>query len=368
MYETILSPVEIGGLTLKNRIVFAPTSLGLKGEELEQKITAIAEGGCAMIIIGDVPVSDRGFFRLSGKKGFAHYKRLCELIHAGGSLACAQLHQSDSDVKGMLRYIPGLLTKKITAEELRHLLNQQTGRYITQLSSQKVSAITSSFGKAAVLAKQAGFDMIQIHGDRMCGSFSSGIYNERTDSYGGSPEKRAHFAVEAVSAVRQALPHMTIEYKLAVRQENPHYGNAGILTEELPVFIPMLEKAGVNSFHVVLADHSSLTDTIPPANHPYFGEEGCFLRYCDCVRKITKLPVCGVGGLTDPDFVEQQLADGRIAYAAMSRQLIADPAWPDKLRSGQKGNIRRCVRCNAECLGGIQKHRGVRCIYDKAEP
>lgn len=171
MYETILSPVEIGGLTLKNRIVFAPTSLGLRGEELEQKITAIAEGGCAMIIIGDVPVSDRGFFSLSGKKGFAHYKRLCELIHAGGSLACAQLHQSDSDVKGMLRYIPGLLTKKITAEELRHLLNQQTGRYITQLSSQKVSAITSSFGKAAVLAKQAGFDMIQIHGDRMCGSF-----------------------------------------------------------------------------------------------------------------------------------------------------------------------------------------------------
>ncbi len=100
---------------------------------------------------------------------------------------------------------------------------------------------------------------------------------------------------------------MTIEYKLAVRQENPHYGNAGILTEELPVFIPMLEKAGVNSFHVALADHSSLTDTIPPVNHPYFGEEGCFLRYCDCVRKITKLPVCGVGGLTDPDFVEQQL-------------------------------------------------------------
>lgn len=111
MYETILSPVEIGGLTLKNRIVFAPTSLGLKGEELEQKITAIAEGGCAMIIIGDVPVSDRGFFRLSGKKGFAHYKRLCELIHAAGSLACAQLHQSDSDVKGMLRYIPACSPK-----------------------------------------------------------------------------------------------------------------------------------------------------------------------------------------------------------------------------------------------------------------
>ena len=68
VYETILSPVEIGGLTLKNRIVFCTDLTGAQGEELEQKITAIAEGGCAMIIIGDVPVSDRGFFSLSGKK------------------------------------------------------------------------------------------------------------------------------------------------------------------------------------------------------------------------------------------------------------------------------------------------------------
>ena len=74
MYETILSPVEIGGLTLKNRIVFAPTSLGLRGEELEQKITAIAEGGCAMIILGDVPVGKHGF-------GQSNYRELL-LIHA----------------------------------------------------------------------------------------------------------------------------------------------------------------------------------------------------------------------------------------------------------------------------------------------
>ena len=112
----------------------------------------------------------------------------------------------------------------------------------------------------------------------MCGSFSSTLYNHRQDEYGGSPENRARFAVEAVSAVRRSLPHIPIDFKLAVRQENPHYGNAGVLEEELDVFVPLLEQAGVTSFHVTLANHGSLTDTIPPASHPQFGAEGCFLN------------------------------------------------------------------------------------------
>ena len=364
MYETIFSTVNLGGLVLKNRIIFAPTTLGLGGEALEEKIRKIAAGGCAMIVIGDVPVSGRGAHSLYGKKGFAHYEKLCEVIHQEGCLACAQLHQSDSNIKGMLKYIPSVLTKRITMEELRPLLNQQVGTYITNMPEQKVSSITSSFGDAAVLAKKAGFDMIQVHGDRMCGSFSSQVFNSRTDSYGGSPENRARFAVEAVSAVRKALPDMPIDYKLAVRQESPHYGNAGVLLEELPVFVPLLEQAGVTSFHVTLANHAKLTDTIPPADHVYFSEEGCFLHYCDVVRKYTKLPLTGVGGLTDPDFIEQQLATGRIDCAAMSRQLLADAQWPDKLMQGQGESIHRCVRCNRECLGGIQQHKGVHCIYD----
>ena len=152
---------------------------------------------------------------------------------------------------------------------------------------------------------------------------------------------------------------------LPVRQEDPHYGNAGVLLSELPVFIPILEKAGVTSFHVTLGDHGSLTDTIPPASHPYFGGEGCFLPYCDEVRRYTKLPVCGVGSLRDPDFVEKALKEGRIDCAAMSRQLIADPDWPKKVSAGRTKEILRCVRCNRDCLGGIQRHEGVHCIYDK---
>lgn len=367
MYETILSPVDYGGMQLKNRIIFSPTTFGLSDEDYFAKIRSIAQGGCAMIIIGDVPVGKSKFEKsLFDRKGFAFYQELTKIAHDADCKICAQLHQTDSNMMAMLKYIPGVLMKKMTPDQLREKLNEEVAPYITGLSQEKIQKIIAGFGKAALLAKQAGFDMVQVHGDRMCGSFSSSVFNHRTDEYGGSAENRARFAVEAVKAVRAAVPEMPIDYKLAVRQENPHYGNAGVLVEELPVFVPLLEKAGVTSFHVTLANHSALENTIPSAKHPYFSEPGCFLKFCDEVRKYTALPLCGVGGLNDPDFVEQQLAGGRIQCAAMSRQLLADPDWVNKLKNGQEKSIHRCIRCNKKCLGGLMAHQGTGCIYDAA--
>ena len=365
MYETILSAVNYGGLQLKTRITFAPTTFGLPDEEYLAEIRRLAEGGCAMLIIGDVPVGKSRFEKtLFDAKGFAFYQQIVEIAHKADCKVCAQLHQSDSNMLAMLKYIPAVLAKKLTPDQLREKLNAEVEPYITKMPKRKIEAILAGFGKAAVLAKQAGFDMVQVHGDRMCGSFSSSIFNHRTDEYGGSAENRARFAVEAVKAVHAAVPEFPIDYKLAVRQENPHYGNAGVLVEELPVFVPLLEQAGVTSFHVTLANHSALENTIPPASHPAFGQPGCFLKFCDAVRQYTRLPLCGVGGLNDPDFVEQQLASGRIQCAAMSRQLLADPEWVNKLQKGQAKTIHRCVRCNKKCLGGLMAHQGTRCIYD----
>lgn len=88
------------------------------------------------------------------------------------------------------------------------------------------------------------------------------------------------------------------------------------------------------------------------------------MKFCDEVRKYTNLPICGVGGLSTPDFIEKQLEDGRITCAAMSRQLIADPDWVKKVATHQETAIRHCVRCNKACLGGMMAHQGVHCIYE----
>ena len=367
MTEMIQTPVNYGGMRLKNRIIFAPTTMGLGEKAYFEKLSEIAAGGCAMIIIGDVPVSEKGFFSLYSKRGAAYYQRLCEVIHRYDCRVCAQLHQSDTHFGGMWKYLPAMMTGKLTRDELKEKMNEGTGDYISALPASEVRAITASFGPAAVQAVRLGCDMVQVHGDRMCGSFSSALFNHRTDAYGGSAVTRARFGVECVSAIRDALPDLPIDYKLAVRQEDPHYGNAGVLLDELGTFVPLLEAAGVTSFHVTLADHSRLEDPIPPASHPYFSAQGCFLGYCDAVRQYTSLPLCGVGGLSDPDFVEAQLAAGRIDCAAMSRQLIADPAWVNKCAAGEEAQIQRCIRCNQKCLGGMYDHHGVHCIYERSQ-
>lgn len=367
MYETMFTPFPLGSLKLKNRIIFAPTTLGVSKEKYMERMERIAAGGCAMIVAGDVPVG-KGIFgpSLYTEKGMAFYTELAERVHAHGCLLCAQLHQSDSDVKGMLPYLPAVLAKRMTADDLREKLNEKIGDYISSLPRKKVRSITKSFGEAAVLAKKAGFDMVQVHGDRMCGSFASSLFNHRQDDYGGTLKKRARFLLEAVSAVRKAVPEMAIDVKLVVRLEHPAYGKAGFTEKELETVVPLLERAGADSFHVTLANHSALTDTIPPKNHPVFGEEGCFLFLADEVRKYTGLPVCGVGGLSNPDFIEKQLREGRIQLAAMSRQLLADPEWVNKTAAGKTSEIRKCVRCNRDCLGGLQRHEGTHCIYERS--
>ena len=192
MYDTILSPIDYGGMQLKNRIIFAPTTFGLSDEEYLAEMERLAKGGCAMIIIGDVPVAKSRFEKsLFDKKGFAFYQQICETAHKYGCKVCAQLHQTDTDMMSIIKCIPGMLMKKITPDQLRERMNDAVGPYITKMSQKKIHQIIAGFGKAAVLAKQAGFDMVQVHGDRMCGSFSSAIFNHRTDEYGGSAERRA---------------------------------------------------------------------------------------------------------------------------------------------------------------------------------
>ena len=367
-YSQISSPLNYGGLELKNHIIFAPTTFGLKKDEYFKKIEEIAQGGCAMIIIGDVPVTKSVFNQsLFTKKGFKYYKELVKIAHDNDCKICAQLHQSDTKLSGLVKYIPQMISGKVSAMDLRELANKETGKYISNLSIEEVKKITDAFGLAALKAKEAGFDMVQVHGDRMCGSFSSVIFNTRNDIYGGSVVNRARFATEAVSSIRQALKDYPIDFKLAVRQENPHYGNAGVLFEEVKDFVPLLEKAGVTSFHVTLANHSRLEDPIPAFNHPEFSKEGCFLKFADEVKKYTKLPVCGVGGLNNPDFIEAQLDSGRIDAVAMSRQLIADSNWPNKVINGEINKIHKCVRCNKKCLGGMYEHKGVHCIFEGAK-
>ena len=364
MYDILQSPINYGGIPLKNRIIFAPTTMGLPEEEYRERLKKIAGGGCAMIIRGDIPVTVHGVEpSLYTEEGMGYYRSLVELVHGQGCRISAQLYLSDSMVE--TDWESRKENPEAGAAVLRRLPLTDLPAYIEERSGEDLEEWAECFGTAAGLAVRAGFDGVQVLGDRMIGSISSSVFNHRIDEYGGCPENRVRFAVNAVRAIRRANPHLPIDYKLPVRQQNPDYGKAGPLVEELPVFVRALEEAGVGSFHVAPANHSFLRDIIPGASHPDFGGRGPFLPYCDEVRKYTDLPVCGVGGLTDFSFVEAQLASGRIDCAAMSRAFLADEVWPEKLFSGREEEIHTCIRCNGSCIDGMIHKSGARCFQNR---
>ena len=390
--QPLFTPWKIGNCEIKNRIVL--TSMG--GTDLfgwmeknhfdkdgARFIMEVAKNNAGLVLPGCQPVYNPMFGQWlhKNKKMYADLKKWTPELHKTGAKLFVQLTAgfgrsfTISEMMEKLYTNPALrvLSKpfmdldKITASASPSPNRWSDKVPSREMTKAEIKEFVNAFAESAKMLKDAGVDGVEVHAVHegyLLDQFTLKYVNKRTDEYGGSAENRARFAAEAVSAVHAAVPGMPIDYKLAVRQENPHFGNAGVVEEELPVFVPLLEQAGVTSFHVTLANHSALENTIPPADHPYFSQPGCFLKFCDEVRQYTELPICGVGGLNDPDLVEQQLASGRIQCAAMSRQLLADPDWVNKLKNGQAKQIHRCLRCNKKCLGGLTAHQGTHCVYD----
>ena len=391
-YASLFTPWKIGTVEIKNRIVMC--SMGGTSifgwmepnhfdKEAANFLLERARNNVGLILPGIAPIRDTmgGMWLYQNKAKFRQLKEFMDEFHKTGAKLFIQLTAgmgrsmavNDLMVKMIKNKAFGLIGKPIfNMDYICASASATPNRWADDVYSRpftvdEIHEIVEAFAKTALLCKEAGVDGVEVHAVHegyTLDQFTMKYTNQRTDEYGGSAENRARFAVEAVKAIRSRLPEIPIDYKLAVRQEDPHYGNAGVVESELGIFVPLLTDAGVTSFHVTLANHSALENTIPPADHPYFSQPGCFLKFCDEVRQYTELPICGVGGLNDPDLVEQQLASGRIQCAAMSRQLLADPDWVNKLKNGQAEQIHRCLRCNKKCLGGLMAHQGTRCVYD----
>lgn len=365
MYHSIFKPIKIRNLEIKNRVVFAPTTMGYDANGLFNKLVNIAKGDTGLIIVGDVSVRSSfhaGIPTLEKDEHIEYFKKIIDAVHKYGCKISAQLFYPEYNVD----YIGELArSNKGSREEIRRLLKENTLNYINELSKEKINEIQEAFVKAAIRAKESGFDMIQIHGDKLLGSFSSSIFNRREDEYGGSEENRATMSVEIVKKIRKKLPDMPIDYKLAIRKENPDIGKGGPSVDEVKTFVTLLDEAGVDSFHVTIANHSTINDTIPAYSHPYLKGEGCFFDLAKEVKKYTDKIVCGVGKLKSPDFIEQSLEENIVHMVALSRQLIADESWVLKVKEGRKEEIQYCNFCNVKCTNALINKTDFGCILHK---
>ena len=355
----LFEPVTVGSITLKNRIVFAPASMGRDALSWYEKL---ARGGCGMIILADLSVvpSLLGAPGLSSMQYADHFRQIIEICHTYDCKVSAQLFHPEYDVT-LIRELYQTL-RQTDPQKVRQTLNESIETFCDTLTSERIQEILHDFERAAERAENLGFDMIQIHGDRLAGSFTSPIFNHRTGNY------RAfwQFPEEMTRAVRKGAPHTPLDYKLTIRTEDPAYGRGGISMDQIPEFVQKLENCGIDSFHVSLANHTATGDTIPMGNHPYFTGEACFANLALEVSRHTAKPVCCVGKIQSPEAAEELCRQG-ISLIGMCRQLIADPEWPNKVSKNRTGEILRCLYCNRACVGALKSGRKVSCILHTKE-
>lgn len=353
----LFQPITLKQMTLKNRIVFAPTTLGREAFEILENL---AKGGVGLIVLADISVvpSIMGAPSLGTDMYFDYFRKILDLCHQHNTMVSAQLFHPEYDPD----YITSLYKMKdsMSREDIRKELARSTDTFCDELTEEKIHKILDCYETAARNAVLAGFDMIQIHGDRLAGSFSSSIFNHRSDAFG----EYRYFAGCMVKRIRAAAPDMPLDYKLTVRTETPALGRGGVLFGELPEFISLLDELGIDSYHVSIANHTSIRDTIPEQNHPDLPGEGCFSHLALEVKKYTDKPVCAVGKIQHPAFAEDLLDKG-IDMVAMSRQLIADPYWPEKVRTGHEEDIISCIFCNKKCVQSLLTGQPIGCILHK---
>ena len=362
MENVILQPIEVGGQTFKNRIMFPPLTTGYEknGMISEQDMgfyTRLAKGGVGYIVLGDVaPINSFSPTpKLFDDSQIPAFKALADSVHAYGTKLGVQLFHPEYDVDA----INSLFMQK-KFDEMRQRLHHDMMFFTDEVSEEMLMAIIDKMCACAVRAQKAGVDVIQIHGDRLNGCLCSTRMNHRTDKFGGSLENRVRFARMLTRAIRKAVPDMVIDYKLSI--VTPQRGKGGIDEADAVQFAQWLVEDGVDMLHVAQANHTgNMADTIPPMGvQPY----GFFVKIAGDIKKAVNVPVSAVGRIVDADMAARVIESGMADMVAVGRPLLADPDWGTKIAAGKACDIRRCISCNKGCTDAIQNRQFLSCVLN----
>jgi 2,4-dienoyl-CoA reductase (NADPH2) len=229
-----------------------------------------------------------------------------------------------------------------------------------ELTKEEILQIEEEFADAAVRAKKAGFDAVELIGSAgyLIAQFFSPATNKRTDEYGGSIENRTRFAVEIIEKVKEKCGR---DYPVFIRIAGDEFIEGGNTVKEMKVIAKILEDAGVSAINVMAGWHESrrplLTMLVPRGGFAYLAEE---------IKKAVNVPVIASHRINDPLVAEKILQEGKADMVAMFRPLLADPELPKKAMEGRFDEIRHCVACNQGCLDMVFNAQPVTCLVNPA--
>ena len=367
-YPHLFEPLRIGNLRLKNRIIAAPTSPSMITSEghmtpemcayLEEK----AKGGAAVVTYGEAIVhsaTGKSHNKQLQLDSFGVRQMLMEatrMIHNAGAYANIQL--SHGGKYGGLASVGGDQDVCDKAYGPSHEMTPEGE--VFEMPKELIYEIAESYGTAAKLCKDCGFDMVMVHAAHgwLFSQFLSPVYNQRTDEFGGSLENRARFLMLALDAVRKAVgPGFPIECRFS-GDDLTEQG----LNEEQCIETAKLIEDKVDLFNISCGNHEDpemFCRTHPSAFFP----RGKNVYLAAGMKKVLKKPVSCVGSLNDPAHMERIIASGEADLVEIGRALLADPYLPDKAYHDKADDITPCLRCY-ECFGETSKSENVKCTVN----
>lgn len=232
------------------------------------------------------------------------------------------------------------------------------GRQAAQaLSIEEIHDLVHKFGDVAYRCKEAGFDIVEIHGAAGCipTNFLSPHDNRRTDMYGGSLHNRMRLLLEIVADIKQKCG---ADFPVGVKLSTEDWEPGGIRIDETIEVSKALEQAGVSHLNLMGGTHAA-------AAREFLLTNGFNAELTKKIKQVVNIPVFIGHNIFAPDEAEQLLADGAGDFVALGRALLADPDWARKAKVGQADEIKPCINCLIGCLDrGLLNHTPIRCTVN----
>jgi len=397
-FNLLFSPIQVGPVKVPNRIIMSPmiTNFAEQGGEVSDQTIAYykarAHGGVGWIIVESAYVHRAGIMYLrqlglDDDKYIRGLKGLTQAIKGEGARVSIQLYhggrRAQSDLSGYAAEAPSGIPLYEGADPPR------------ELTREDIEDRIEAYVKAAIRAKEAGFDGVDVHaghGYLIC-AFLARFTNQRTDEFGGDIQNRARFLTEVIKRIRRQAGE---EFVITARINGNDFVSGGVTHEESKEVARLVEASGANALQVtgghgglIMRDISEIVqaknnsgarslkeaglrlhdqvefDLSQPITFmrslPMGVQRGCFAHLARGIKASVSIPVAVVGRINRPEIAEKILQRGDADMTVIGRALLADPEWPNKAAQGELQEIRPCIGCQYGCFSNLFNRRAVRC-------
>lgn len=355
-YPNLLSPLDLGFTTLRNRVVMGSMHTGLEDrarhiDRLADYFAERARGGVGLIITGGYAPNRTGWLlpfasELVTSAQARRHRRITRAVHDSGAKILLQILHA-----GRYAYHP----LAVSASPIKAPITPFRPR---ALSARGVEATIADFARCAQLARDAGYDGVEIMGSEgyLLNQFLAPRTNKRTDSGGGTPANRRRFPVEIIRRSRAAVGS---DFIICYRLSMADYVAEGQSWDEIVALATEVEGAGATIINSGFGWHEARVPTIVTSV-----PGGAFVDISSAVAEHVTIPVVASNRINMPQAAERILAETQVRLISMARPMLSDPDWVLKAQSNRVDEINTCISCNQACLDHAFARKTVSCLLN----